>query len=86
MASLAIAGCKGLTLGPTTQVEYVVVYPGDAAQVLENETVTVRNLKTGLVGKQNIGGWWVMPREHAEEMIGRYKIALPFLRAAGALK
>jgi cephalosporin-C deacetylase-like acetyl esterase len=42
------------------------VYPGDAAQVLENETVKVRSLKTDLIGEQRIGGWVVMPREHFE--------------------
>jgi len=64
----ACAGCNGLTLGPTTKVEYVIVYPGQPVQVMENETVRVRTLSSNSVGKHDIGGWVAMPREHFEAL------------------
>lgn len=63
-SGLMTSGCGGVTLGPTVKTEYVVVYPGEALQVLENKTVRARSLKTDLIGRQDIGGWVCMPREH----------------------
>jgi len=71
MSSSMISGCGGLTLGPTTKVEYVVVYPGQPLQVMENETVKVRSLEDDSIGRQDIGGWIAMPRQHYEELFRR---------------
>jgi hypothetical protein len=64
-----ILGCGGgLTIGPVTKTEYVVVYPGRPLQVLENRTLKVRYLGDESLGKQDIGGWVAMPREHFDKL------------------
>jgi len=47
------------------------VYPGQPLQVMENETLKVRNLQDNTVGKQDIGGWIAMPRQHFDELMRR---------------
>lgn len=55
----------GLTIGPTIEREFVIVYPGQPIRVLSN--IKVRGQRLGdssLVESQSIGGWVAMPIEH----------------------
>jgi len=62
----AVCGC-GLTLGPVTKTEYVLVHPGKPLVVLENKAVKARVLDgSGDAVKQDVGGWVMMPPEHWE--------------------
>jgi len=62
----AASGC-GLTLGPVTKTEYVLIHPGKPLTALENKTVRARVLDgTGDAVKQDIGGWIMLPPDHWE--------------------
>ena len=64
---LASSGCSGLSLGPQTKTEYIVMHPGRPMQVLENATVKGRVLDgSGDAVKQDIGGWIMQPPDHWE--------------------
>ena len=64
-------GC-GLTVGPQTKVEYVIVQPGQPVRILENTVAKSRLLR--FEGdpmhagdppvQQDVGGWVAMPEEH----------------------
>lgn len=58
-----ISGC-GLTLGPTTEVRYVIVHPGQPIRLLENHSVRGERLDGAGVADQDIGGWVAMPPDH----------------------
>ena len=64
LISLLSLGC-GLSLGPQTKTEYVLIHPGKPLEVLENKTVLGRVLDgSGSPVKQEIGGWVMMPPDH----------------------
>jgi hypothetical protein len=73
---LLTSGC-GLSIGPQTNTEVVVLKAGVPVRILDNKTVRVRtlaaekvadveNAKGGGITKQDIGGWVAMPPEHWE--------------------
>lgn len=64
-----ILGCKSLTLGPTIETRYVIVYPGMPGQVMDSKTVPLRLLGRDEVVRQDIGGWITMPREHFDALV-----------------
>jgi hypothetical protein len=65
LCSLSL-GC-GLTLGPRTQTNYVMMGVGAPGQVVEQRTVLLRPLTAPADSapyKQDISGWIVMPEPH----------------------
>ena len=73
----SLAGCSGLTLGPTIEKKLVVVRAGTAIEVTENTTVKCR-LLTPADGKtdifeQDIGGWVMMHPDHWETLRSEFK-------------
>ncbi len=63
LAILPLASC-GLTLGPTTEVRYVLVHPGQPIRLLESASVRGERLDGGGVATLDIGGWVAMPPDH----------------------
>lgn len=62
-----LAGCSGLTLGPTVERQVIVVRAGTAIEVLDSVEVEARVLtEEGAVFQQNIGGWIAMHPDHWE--------------------
>lgn len=63
ISALWLTGC-GLTLGPTTEVRYLVVHPGQPLRVMEQTTVTGERLDGGGPASFDVGGWIMMPPDH----------------------
>ena len=63
ISALSLTGC-GLTLGPTTEVRYLVVHPGQPIRVLDQTTVTGERLDGGGPASFDVGGWIMMPPDH----------------------
>lgn len=64
-------GCDGpkITLGPTTETEYIVAHPGQPAKVVENRKVKVLPESAKNPVEQDIGGWVVMPQSHFDALM-----------------
>lgn len=60
---IALAGCS---IGPTTEVRYLLVHPGQPIKVLESATLQGEQLDGGGLGKFDVGGWVAMPPDHWE--------------------
>lgn len=70
VGTITVGGCAGLTLGPRTKTDIVMVGVGRPIQILETAEVRGRALEDdAIVEGQNIGGWVAMPREHYDEMM-----------------
>lgn len=61
---LATSGCKSLTIGPTTEREFIIVHSGQPIRVLENVSVTGQRLDGAGPATVDIGGWIVMSPDH----------------------
>ncbi len=55
---------SGCSLGPTTEVRYVLVHPGQPLKILSNVTVTGQRLDGGGTESIDVGGWVAMPPDH----------------------
>ena len=66
---MLISGC--VQIGPRVKTEIVIVRLGKPLEILENVTVKGRRIGDGSVGKQDIGGWYCMPKDHFERLIDR---------------
>lgn len=62
LASLTMTGC--VTLGPTTEVRYLIVHPGQPIRVLAQTTVRGERLDGGGPADFDVGGWVMMPPDH----------------------
>ena len=63
LASLTMTGC-GMTLGPTTEVRYLIVHPGQPIRVLDQTTVRGERMDGGGPADFDVGGWVMMPPDH----------------------
>lgn len=65
-------GCGGLSIGPQTKTQYVMVNPGRPLLILSNSTVTGRVIDATsdqAPVQQDIGGWVAMPQSHFRVLI-----------------
>lgn len=77
LVTLAMTQSGCMTLGPVTEVRYVIVHPGQPVKILKNVTVTGERLDGGGHAELNIGGWVAMPPDHwsvIEKMIKDRKV------------
>lgn len=65
---LMLAGC---TLGPTTEVRYVIVHPGQPIRILDPLSATGERLDGGGTATIDLGGWVAMPPDHWEVIARR---------------
>ena len=56
----------GCTIGPVSEVHFVMCRPGHPIEILQNVKVKGRRLKDGNVGVVDVGGFIAMPKEHWE--------------------
>lgn len=58
---LAWSGCS---IGPTTEVRYVIVHPGQPIRILENVSATGERMDGAGPTTVDLGGWIAMPPDH----------------------
>jgi hypothetical protein len=67
LISALLSGCS---LRPEDKVTFVVVEPGLPLEILEKScTVQARELKSNKIGKQNIAGWYAMPKAQFDVLL-----------------
>ena len=64
LPTLALCPACGLTLGPTTEVRYLIVHPGQPMRVMEQATLTGERLDGGGTTTVDVAGWVMMPPDH----------------------
>lgn len=64
IACLTISGCAEVTVGPRTEIHYVIVKAGQPIRILDNVKVHGERLDGAGMTEIDLGGWIAMPPEH----------------------
>lgn len=58
---LSMTAC---TIGPTTEVRYVIVHAGQPMRAMANQSIDGERMDGAGITSQDVGGWVMMPPDH----------------------